>query len=326
MRKIKWGILGTARIATEKVIPAMRKGKYCEIHAIASREDKKAQSVAQKLAIPRAYGSYQALLADPEIEAVYNPLPNHLHVPLSVQAIHAGKHVLCEKPIAVSAAEAQTLNAVAMRHPHLKVMEAFMYRFHPQWQSAKKLVQDGEIGRLRFIQTLFSYYNDDPLNVRNQADLGGGGLMDIGCYGISLARYLFNDEPLKVSGSLVMHPQYQTDCFASAWMEFRDGTSAFTVSTLMERYQRVFIFGTLAAVEIEIPFNAPPDRPTRIFIKKGDAVKELVFDVCDQYTLQGDEFSLAIMNNLPVPTPLTDAISNMRVIDALRSGQQDLNL
>ena len=208
MRKLKWGVLSTALIGTEKVIPGMQRGELCDIIAISSRDLAKARSAADELGIPRAYGSYQELLDDPEVEAVYNPLPNHLHVPWSIKALQAGKHVLCEKPVAPTAAEGQELVDAARDHPDLKVMEAFMYRFHPQWVYARQQVQTGGIGELRAIQTFFSYYNDDPHNIRNIADIGGGGLLDIGCYAISLSRFIFGAEPTRVSGLAEFHPGF----------------------------------------------------------------------------------------------------------------------
>jgi predicted dehydrogenase len=315
--KVKWGVLSTAKIAVGKVIPAMQKSEWCDIIAISSRDPQKAQAVAEKLGIPRAYGSYEALLADPEIEAVYIPLPNHLHVPLSIQALQAGKHVLCEKPIALNAAEAEELLKVSRQFPHLKIMEAFMYRFHPQWRTAKRLVQEGIIGELRAIQTLFSYYNDDPQNVRNQADIGGGALLDIGCYAVSLSRFIFNAEPSRVLGTSTIHPQFHTDTLTSGILEFSSGTATFTVSTLMQPYQDVKIFGTKGVIHVTIPFNAPPNHVTYQFLTCGEKDESSLFPMCDQYTLQGDAFSRAILENTPVPTPLEDAVANMKVIDAV---------
>lgn len=317
MNKVRWGILSTANIGLAKVIPAMQRGQYCEVIAIASRQLERAQAAAHQLGIPKAYGSYAELLADPEIDAIYNPLPNHLHVPWSLKALEAGKHVLCEKPIALSAAEARQLLEAARQRPHLKVMEAFMYRFHPQWQKARQLVTDGWVGELRTIQTFFSYYLMDPQNVRNIAEIGGGGLLDIGCYCISLARFIFGAEPQRVLGIIEYDPQFKIDRLASGILDFGRGTATFTCATQLSPYQRVNIFGTQGRVEIEIPFNAPPDRPCRMWHEFQNEKSEIQFDICDQYTLQGDLFSLAILNDTPVPTPLEDAVANMEVIDRL---------
>jgi predicted dehydrogenase len=317
MPKIRWGILSTATIGTVKVIPAMQRGEFCEIVAIASRDLGKARAAAEKLGIASACGSYEELLADDTIQAAYNPLPNHLHVPWSIKALEAGKHVLCEKPIGLTSAEGQQLVEAARAHPDLKVMEAFMYRHHPQWQKARELAAGGAIGELRTIQSAFSYFNDNPADIRNQSDIGGGGLMDIGCYPISLSRFLFDAEPERVLGIVEYDPQLKTDRLASAILDFGRGTSTFTCSTQLVPYQRVNIFGTSGRVEIEIPFNAPPDRPCKIWYQRGTDVEEITFDVCDQYTIQGDLFSQAILNDTPVPTPLADAVGNMRVIEAV---------
>ena len=317
MERVRWGVLSTAKIGIDKVIPAMQYSKICRIDAIASRDQSRARAAATDLHIPKAYGSYEELLADPEIDAVYNPLPNHLHVPWSIKALQAGKHVLCEKPIGLSFAEAQTLVDEAKRHPQLKVMEAFMYRFHPQWRLAHQLVGDGKIGELRTIQSFFSYYNSDPNNIRNKADIGGGGLLDIGCYTISLSRFIFGREPRRVCGVVEYDPKSKTDRFASAIMDFGNGRSTFTCATQLVPYQRVNLFGTEGRIEIEIPFNAPSDLPCRMWHQRGVQTEEIVLDVCNQYTLQGDAFSLAILNHTPVPTPIEDAAANMRLIEAI---------
>jgi len=323
MRKVRWGILSTAKIGTAQVIPAMQKGEYSEIVGIASRDLAVAQTVASQLGIPKAYGSYEDMLADPEIEAIYNPLPNHLHVLWSIKALEAGKHVLCEKPISMNVTEAEELAAAGNIYPQLKLMEAFMYRHHPQWRKAKELVGEGKIGKLRTIQSFFSYYNEDGSNIRNIADMGGGGMMDIGCYCISHARFIFGAEPQRVSGLVEYDPRFQTDRLASGILDFGDGASStFTCSTQLTNYQRVNIFGTEGRVEIEIPFNAPIDRPSRIWLEDQNGIQEIAFEICDQYTIQGDLFSQAILNDTPVPTPFADAVANMKVIEAvLESGK-----
>lgn len=317
MSKVRWGVLSTARIGTATVIPAMQQGAYCEMAAIASRDLEKAEAAANRLGIPMVYGSYEELLADSEIDAIYNPLPNHMHVPWSIKALEAGKHVLCEKPIAGTVAEAQKLLEAAKQHPDLKIMEAFMYRFHPQWQLARQMVREGKIGTLRTIQSFFSYYNDDPRNIRNIADAGGGGMLDIGCYNVSVSRFIFGAEPQRVSGIVEYDPQLKTDRLASGILDFGQGTATFTCSTQLTLYQRVNIFGTAGRIEIEIPFNAPTNRPCKIWYQHDNELEEILVDTCNQYTLQGDQFSLAILNNTAVPTPLEDALANMRVIDAV---------
>jgi predicted dehydrogenase len=316
--KIRWGIISTAKIGMEQVIPAMQQSEYCNIQAIASRTQESADTAAASLGIPKAYASYDALLADPEIDAIYNPLPNHLHVPISIAALEHGKHVLCEKPIALTSAEGQLLVDAAQAHPQLKVMEAFMYRHHPQWQKARELVRDGSIGTLKTINSLFSYHNMDANNIRNRADLGGGGLMDIGCYPISLSRFIFGAEPLRVAGIAEFDPNFKTDVLSSAILDFGNGTSTFTCSTQMAPYQRVQIFGNRGRVEIEIPFNAPPGKPCRLWFQNQDAViEEIEFGICDQYTIQGDLFSRAILDDTAVPTPIEDAVGNMQTIESI---------
>ncbi|MCA9835412.1 MAG: Gfo/Idh/MocA family oxidoreductase [Trueperaceae bacterium] len=324
MKKIRWGIISTANIGTGKVIPAMQKCHLGEIVAIASRDDAKAKETAKQLGIPKAYGSYEDLLADGEIDAIYNPLPNHLHVPWTKKAAEAGKHVLCEKPIALSSAEAQDLLDFSRSHSEVKIMEAFMYRFHPQWQKAKELVDSGAIGELKTIQSFFSYFLLDPSNIRNQADIGGGGLMDIGCYNISLSRFIFAAEPKRVLATIDFDPTLKTDRLATAILEFDKGSSSFSCSTQLSPYQRVNIFGTQGRIEIEIPFNAPPDKPCKLWLQTGAGIEEMRFEITDQYTLQGDAFAEAILENKPVPTPLEDAVANMQVIErAFASAKQN---
>jgi predicted dehydrogenase len=319
MNKIRWGVLSTAKIGREKVIPATQRSETGIVTAIASRDLAHAKAVASQLGIEKAFGSYEDLLADANVDAVYIPLPNHLHVPWTLQAIEAGKHVLCEKPIALTAVEAQELVEAVAAHPQLKVMEAFMYRFHPQWLTARQLVRDGRIGELRTIHTDFSYFNDDPRNIRNKVEMGGGALMDIGCYPISLSRFIFGEEPSRVLGDVSHDPETRVDILTSVVLEFESGTSTFTCGTQLVPYQRVNIFGTTGRIEIEIPFNAPSDRPCRIWLQTsgpaGDHTEEIQLDTCNQYTLQADAFGRAILEDRPVPTPLEDAVANMRVIE-----------
>ena len=322
-RKVRWGILSTAKIGVEKVIPALAKTQNCEVVAIASRRLEAAKEAAARLGIPRAYGSYEELLADADIEAVYNPLPNHLHVPLSIAALEAGKHVLCEKPIGLSSDEGRQLADAGRRHPQLKLMEAFMYRHHPQWRRAKELATNGGVGELRTIQSFFSYFKDDPQDIRSKPEMGGGGLMDIGCYNISLSRFLVDGEPRRVYGIVEYDPSLGVDRLASAILEFDRGTSTFTCGTQLVPYQRVHVFGTTGRVEIEIPFNAPTERPCRIWHQTGDDVKEELLPTSDQYAIQGDLFAKAILDDTPVPTPIEDAVANMRVIEAVvQSGKE----
>ncbi len=318
--KVKWGVLGVAAIAVKKVIPAMQKGEWCEITAIASRDARKAEDAAAKLGIPKAHGSYEALLADPEIEAVYIPLPNHLHVPWSIKAAEAGKHVLCEKPISLTVAEAKTLLAVRDRCG-VKIGEAFMVKTHPQWLRTRELIQRGVVGELRTIVGVFSYFNRDPQNVRNVSEWGGG-LLDIGCYPITTSRWMFGEEPLRVSAAMERDPEFGTDRLTSAIMEFPSGHSVFSCSTQLVPYQRMHFLGTKGRIEIKIPFNAPNDRPCEILVDNGrdvfgSGITTEMIPTCDQYTIQGDVFSRAIREGGQIPVPLEDAIANMAVIEAI---------
>lgn len=316
--KIRFGILSTAKIGVEKVIPAMQRGRLTEVVAVASRTADRASAAAARLGIARAHASYDALLADPEVDAIYNPLPNDQHVPWSIKALEAGKHVLCEKPIALSAAEARTLVVAGERHPQLKLMEAFMYRHHPQWKLAKQLVDTGKIGTLRTIQTFFSFYNDDPANIRNDATMGGGALMDIGCYAISLSRWLFEALPRRVLGLVEYDPRFNVDRLSSAILDFGHGTATFTCSTQVAPLQQVHIIGNQGRIDLnELPFNAPNDRPCVVRYARGSEFHSINCEVCDQYTIQGDLFAEAILNDTPVPTPITDAVANMEVIEAI---------
>lgn len=321
MRKIRCGVLGVAEIAVRKVIPAMQRGADSEVTAIASRSLAKAQKAARELGIPKAYGSYEELVADREIDAVYNPLPNHLHVPWSIRAAEAGKHVLCEKPIGLSVAEARKLREARDR-TGVKIGEAFMVRTHPQWLKAVELARGGRIGELRSIMGFFSYWNPDPANIRNILEYGGGGLMDIGCYPIFTSRLLFGAEPRRAIGLVERDPQMKIDRLTSAILEFPSGQAIFTCATQLVPYQRMQIFGTRGRIEIEIPFNAPPDRPCRVFLDDGrdvfgSGMETHEIPICDQYTIQGDLFSRAIRDGGEVPVPLESSIANMAVIDAI---------
>ena len=322
MRKVKWGVLGAARIALTRVIPAMQLGDCCEIVGIASRDRQKAAKAAHNLGIPKTYGSYEEMLADPEIEAVYNPLPNHLHVPWSVRAAQAGKHVLCEKPVGMNTAEARQL-IEARDRTGVVMGEAFMVACHPQWVRIIELVRGGRIGELRSSVGTFSYYNVDPANVRNVREWGGGALMDIGCYPIKTSRMVFGEEPVRVCGAMARDAGLSgVDVLTSAILEYPSGHCVFTCSMQMQQEQSMQFYGTKGRIEPEIPFNATPGGTSRITIDDGRdltaggaAVEE--FAACDQYTLQGDRFSRAVREGQPVPVPLEDSLRNMAVIDAL---------
>jgi predicted dehydrogenase len=324
-RRLRWGVLSTANIAREKWIPGVRRSprQRGEVVAIASRDGEMAERVAGELGIARAHGSYEALLADPDVDAVYIPLPNHLHLDWTVAALAAGKHVLCEKPLALTAQDAEAMLAAAKEHGVL-LMEAFMYRLHPSWVAVRELVAAGRIGRLQTIQSWFSYYNDDAGNIRNMAAAGGGALMDIGCYSINLSRMLFGAEPERVEAAIVRDPDMGVDVLTSALLVFPGGaTATFSCSIRSEPDQRVHIYGTDGHIAIGIPFNIPPDRPTDVFVTHGGEppvapnVERLTFDTADPYGVETDAFAAAVLDGEPVPIPPDDAVANLRVIEAI---------
>lgn len=317
MQKLRWGVLSTAKIGRTKIIPAIQSSDHGQVDAICSRDNATAQRVAEELGIARAYSSYDALLQDPDIDAIYNPLPNHLHVPWSLKALEAGKHVLCEKPLGLNTADVERLVDAARYYPHLKVMEAFMYRFHPQWQKAHALITDGEIGQLRSLHSHFSYNNREAENIRNNANMGGGALMDIGCYCISVARYLFDGEPLRVLGQITPYAGYEVDCFVSGILEFADGTATFDASTKIEPQQYVDASGDAGNVLIALPFNPISDSETRIILTRNQQREEIILEKSDHYRNMADAFAQSVLHNKPVPTPLEDALANMKIIDAI---------
>jgi len=317
MTTVRWGILSTADIGMVKVTPAIQRAGNSEVLAIASRDFERASAAAAQLSIPTAYASYEELLAAEDVDAIYIPLPNDLHAEWTTKAAAAGKHVLCEKPLGMTAAEARQM-AAACDDAGVKLAEAFMYRHHPTWVEAGKLVDEGAIGSLQAVQSWFSYYNDDPANIRNRMENGGGAIMDIGCYNISLSRMLFGGEPARVEASVRRDPVMGIDIVSSAVLEFPGGGQAtFTCSTRAEDYQRVHIVGSTGRIEIEIPFNIPPDRETRIFVTRGGETETVTFPAADQYTIQAELFAQAILDDTAVAVGIDDAIANMEVIEAI---------
>lgn len=320
-KQLRWGILSTANIGLKKVIPAMQRSEHTRVTAVASRDLAKAQKAAASLGIATAYGSYEELLADPNVDAIYNPLPNHLHVAWTAKAAEAGKHVLCEKPLSMNVAEARELLAVQKR-TGVKIGEAFMIRSFPQWLRLRELLDEGRVGELRAVTGSFSYFNVDPANIRNRADIGGGALMDIGCYLIHASRYAFRQQPIRVVAAIDRDPRMHTDRLSSGLLEFPAGHAVFTCGTQLIPYQRIHFLGTRGRIEIEVPFNAPPDRPTRIFIDSsgdlaGSGIATETFPAADQYTMQGDAFARAVWEDTDPPVPIEDSIGNMAVIEAL---------
>jgi len=319
---LRWGVLSTAKIGIEKVIPATVAAARCEVVAIASRDLGRAESAASGLGIARAFGSYEDLLADPDVDAVYNPLPNHLHTEWTIAAARAGKHVLCEKPLATNAAEAERMIQVCEAEGVL-LMEAFMYRLHPTWEAVMTSLASGSIGQLRAVQSWFSYFNDDPNDIRNQLDAAGGALYDIGCYCVNLSRMLFGAEPIRVQGRVTRDPVTGVDTLTSGILDFDDGIASFTCSTRAEPDQRVHIYGTEGRISLEIPFNIPWDRPTRVFVTAGGdppvrpETEVLTFDPANEYSIQAERFAAAALDGGPVPIPPSDAVDNLRVIEEL---------
>ena len=327
MTTVRWGVLSTARIGVDKVIPGIRQADHAELVAIASREESTARAAADRLGIPKAHGSYEALLEDPDIDAVYNPLPNHLHAEWTLRAAEAGKHVLCEKPLAMGSREAQEM-VDACRRAGVVLMEAFMYRLHPQWVRVREIVASGRLGEVGAVQTFFSYHNVDPQNIRNIAAYGGGALMDIGCYAINVSRMLLGGEPSRVEASVRRDPTFHTDVVTSAVMEFGERHATFTCSTQLEPDQRVHVFGTQGRLLVEIPFNIPRDRPTRLLLSAGGdppvAPNTEVIEVppADQYEAQVEAFSRAVLDRTDPPIPAEDAVANMRVIEMVRASAE----
>jgi predicted dehydrogenase len=321
-RKVRWGILGVASIAVRRAIPAMQKGEWSEVAAIASRDGRKSEEAARLLGIPKAYGSYADLLAAPEIEAIYNPLPNHLHVPWSIRAAQAGKHVLCEKPLGVNAREVRGLLQERDRSG-VKIGEAFMVRTHPRWLRTRELIRSGRIGTLRLMTSSFGYSNHDRKNVRNIAQFGGGALLDVGCYAVTLARFIFGEDPSRVVSMIERDPEMKTDRLTSAILEFSSGQCSFTCGTQLAHHQHVGFFGTQGRIEIERPLNPASDQPSRILIdddpsdSAGTGITAETISACDQFTIQGDLFSKAIREGGEVPVPVEDSVQNMATIDAI---------
>ncbi len=319
--KIRWGVLGAANIAVKKVIPAMQTGDFCEVAAIASRDLVKAKRAADQLNIPKFYGSYEELLADAEIDAIYNPLPNDLHVEWTIKAAEAGKHVLCEKPIAITANEARKL-IEARNRTGVKIQEAFMVRTHPQWLAVRELIEQKRIGKVNAVTGFFSYFNADAANVRNKPENGGGALLDIGCYCVNLSRFIFETEPQKVAGLIARDEETKIDKLTSAMLDFPNGQATFTCSTRLVPFQRIQVFGDQGRLEIEIPVNIPVDSPTRIFVDDGSDldggnIETISIPAANQYTIQGDLFSRAILLKTEPPISLEDSVKNMAVIEAV---------
>ena len=318
--RMNWGVLGVAKIAMESVIPAMLGSEHYTVLGIASRDHERAKTAANKLSIPKTYGSYEALIADPEIDIVYIPLPNHLHFTYVLKCIEAGKHVLCEKPITLKSEEIEKLIVARDKH-HVKVGEAFMVKCHPQWIKAKELVQNGHLGKVGLVQGSFNYYNVDPANIRNVDTYGGGAMWDIGCYPVMTSRFVLGEEPLKVIGMMEKDQAFGTDRLSSVMMKFPSAQVVFSVSTQLTNHQRMTFMGDKQNLEVKIPFNAPKDQATQLTLNPGDILnnnnEDIFLEVCDQYSLQAEAFSKAVKHDTAVPVSLEDALANTRVLEAI---------
>jgi predicted dehydrogenase len=316
MKALQLGILSVSGFFQKKIAIPVAKSPMIEIAAIASRSEDKAKKAASEYNIRKAYGSYEALLADPSIEAVYIPLPNHLHAQFIKKAADAGKHIICEKPIALNVQEAE--ESIAYAHKKgVKVMEAFMYRFHPQWQHARELIRMKEIGKVQLVQCIFTYNNTDPSNIRNQAEAGGGAIMDIGCYAVSSSRFLLGAEPKRVISLTQYDQNFGTDILSTGILDFGDSRAEYTIGTQTFPYQRVNVYGSGGVISVEIPFNTPADVETQLTVTNSIGTREVLFAPEDQYILEFEAFARAIKEDTEVPTPASDAIANMKVLDAL---------
>jgi predicted dehydrogenase len=316
MKKIKFGILGVSRHFILRISSGLSRSSIVEMHGLASRRPEHARIWAAKLSIPKWYGSYQELLDDPEIDAVFIPLPNHLHEEWIKKAADAGKHILCEKPLTLTAAQAQAAIAHCKK-AGVKLMEAFMYKFHPQWRRAQELSSVGEIGKLRFVHTFFCYSNSNPRDIRNNPEMGGGALYDIGCYAISAARFLFQKEPVRVLCVLTRDPDFKTDILTSGILDFGEERATFSVSTQTFNHQQVVLLGSNGRIRIQLPFNMYPDVPAELFVTTGIGTRCIKTGPCDQYRAEFEEFAQAVINDTEPPVPPADAVNNMKVIDAL---------
>jgi predicted dehydrogenase len=316
MEKVKLGVLGVSSHFLKRTLLPLKQSKNVDLYAVASRDAEKSKEAAEKFGIPKNYGSYEDLLKDPDVEVVFIPLPNHLHLEWIKKCADAGKHILCEKPLTMNALEAEeAVNYAASKGVIL--MEAFMYRFQPQWIRAKEICDVGEIGSIVSIQTIFSYNNPDPNNIRNIAEYGGGALMDIGCYAISVPRFILGIEPLRVISLIEKDKKFQTDKHTSALIDFGKTQVVFTVSTQTYPYQKVFIHGSAGNITIQIPFNTFVDVPAVITVQSSVGERNIYFDPADQYGLQFEAFAEALRKNNPAPISPGDAVNNMKVIDAV---------
>ena len=325
MKKLRWGILGCARIAEKALVPAIRESANGVLYGIASRNPRRAAEWAAKHGFERSYRSYQDLLDDPAIDAVYNPLPNDLHAPWSVKAARAGKHVLCEKPLALSAAEARRMFAAA-RLARVLLMEAFMYRFHPQFEIVQALIASGEVGEPRVVRASFTFPYDGPLDdYRWSRAHGGGALYDVGCYTINAARTVFGAEPVRCFAAGRFHPRRRVDMTVGLVLEFPRGRLALLDCSYESQFQsELAIVGGEGRIALDRAFSAKRF-DVEIGIKKGDEERDVFVHRTDQYRLMVEHFGRAVLDRFPLRLAPHDTLGNMAVLDAafasLRSGR-----
>jgi len=315
--RLRWGIMSCARIARNHVIPAIQDSQRGIVAAIASRDIDVAHRVAKSHQIPVVCHSYEELIHQDTIDAIYIPLPNHLHVPWSIKAIEAGKHVLCEKPLGLNKNDLFPLLSISQKYPDRMIGEAFMYKYHPQWLHTYSAIQSKVIGELLSVHVHFSYDNKDPHNIRNTLKFGGGGLMDIGCYGISVARWLFRAEPQRVCALMERHPEFKTDIRTTIVLDFPAGSATVVCATQMQRFQYVSLTGTDGRIILSSPFNISPDTQTSIDIQKGRKTNApVVIPPSNQFALQFDAFASSVIEGESFSTPISDSLQNMHVMDA----------
>ncbi len=317
MKPLPLGILGVSNFFRKRIAIPIPTSPLIDVVALASRSEEKAQQAAKEYAIERSYGSYEALLDDPQVEAVYISLPNHLHAEWIKRAADAGKHVICEKPLALNADEAQDCLTYAA-DKGITVMEAFMYRLHPQWLHVQKIIRQREIGSIHLVEAFFGYNNTDPSNIRNQPDTGGGALLDVGCYAVSASRFLTASEPQRVISLSQIDATFGTDVLFTGMLDFGGARATFTVATQTFSYQRVVVHGSSGVITLTIPFNAHADTDAEVIVTTRVGTRKVYLPPEDQYILEFEAFALAVKNQETPPISPADTINNMKVLDALK--------
>jgi xylose dehydrogenase (NAD/NADP) len=324
-KKLRWGILGCAGIAKRAVIPGIQQSQTGEVAAIASRSEDNARKTAEELNIPTAYGSYEALLSDETIDAIYIPLPNHLHKEWTIKAAQAGKHVLCEKPIALNAEEAAEMVA-ACQQAGVKLVEAFMHRHHPRYAMIQQIIQSGEIGQVRGIHGAFTFNSSKNAgNVRFNQDMGGGSLYDVGVYPISTARMLLGQEPEAATVHAFFSPEHDNvDMMASGILEFPGGVALTFDCGMWAAGRNVLeVLGTDGRIEVPCAYVSRQNAEDHFFVIVNGERREVEVPYVNQYALQADDFGRSVLEGSALKYESSDALLNMRVIDAcMRSAKE----